>query len=540
MRAELKRIRASLNGVDARAVSRCALVIMVAVMVAVYPPSALADADPASDILLAQNAFYPYQPPVPHALEATMETVLRSAARAGLPLKVAVIGSREDLGAVPEFFGHPQQYAQFLDKEISYNNRPPLLVVMPAGFGVVAAGPPNALAGLKLDTQHSSYGLVRSAILAVVSMVRATGRTIATPSIPPNSSAGGSPGILFAIPAALLVLVGLAALRRRGSRRQEEADASTVEDRAGQLNAAQLKARRAARARALRRRRRVTLAALVVALALAALAGSLVSRRSAGHTAIRATAPSVGAARRPAVARESRMKAQLAAVRRLAAYGLPLFCGGRSKRMVALTFDDGPGPYTRLAIDKLRKHHLRATFFLVGKQIHAYPGLAGLEKTVGVTGDHTMTHPFLPALPRAEMVQEIAGAKALIEHVTAQPVVLFRPPYEGLTPAIEHEARALGMLVVLWNVDSGDSLGANYAGIERNVLAGLHPGSIILMHENRGQTIRALLTISAALARNHLRAVTIPELVAEDPPSLAQLRAGGRGCGVWLQAGNGA
>jgi peptidoglycan-N-acetylglucosamine deacetylase len=302
-----------------------------------------------------------------------------------------------------------------------------------------------------------------------------------------------------------------------------------------------MKARRAARARALRRRRRaVTLAALVPALGLAALLAIVVPGRSAGRTTARATPPSVAAALRPAVARDSRIEAQLAAVKRLATYGLPLFCGGRSKRMVALTFDDGPGPYTRLAIDKLRKHHLRATFFLVGKQIRAYPGLAPLEKAVGAVGDHTMTHPFLPALPLAEMMQEIAGAEALIEHVTARPVVLFRPPYEGRTPAIEREVRALGMLEVLWNVDSGDSLGANYAGIERNVLAGLHPGSIILMHENRGQTIRALPTIFAALAHDHLRAVNIPELAEQDPPSLAQLRAGGRGCGVWLQAGNGA
>jgi peptidoglycan/xylan/chitin deacetylase (PgdA/CDA1 family) len=92
---------------------------------------------------------------------------------------------------------------------------------------------------------------------------------------------------------------------------------------------------------------------------------------------------------------------------------------------------------------------------------------------------------------------------------------------------------------VLWNVDSGDSLGAEYAGIEHNVLAGLHPGSIILMHENRGQTIRALPTIFRALQEDHLRAVTVPELVAQDPPSPAQLRAGGRGCRVYEQAGNG-
>jgi peptidoglycan/xylan/chitin deacetylase (PgdA/CDA1 family) len=277
-----------------------------------------------------------------------------------------------------------------------------------------------------------------------------------------------------------------------------------------------------------------------MALGLAAVLVSAISRSPGGHATAHATLPSaVASTHRPDSTRVSRAQAQRAAVERLAAHGLPLFCGGSSKRMVALTFDDGPGPYTRLAIAKLRKHHLRATFFLVGKQIRAYPGLAPLERLVGVDGDHTMTHPFLPSLGQAEMAQEIAGAKALIEHVTAQRVVLFRPPYEGRTPAIDSEAKALKMHEVLWTVDSGDSLGANYAGIEHNVLAGLHPGSIILMHENHGQTIRALLSVFAALARDHLRAVTIPELVAEDPPSLAQLRAGGSGCGVSEQGGNG-
>ena len=535
----MKRAGAGSNHERALGFSRLALVIVLVFMFAAHPRPALGDADPASDVLLGQNAFYPYQPPVSPSLERSMETVLGAAARAGLPLKVAVIGTREDLGAVPEFFGHPQQYAQFLDKEIAFNDRPPLLVVMPAGFGVVAAGSRNALSGLRVDTQHGSYGLVRSAILAAVALVRSSGRTIATPSIPPESSPGGSPGILFALPIALIVLVGLVARRRSRSHSSHGTRPSAVEHRPVPLGDAQLKARRAARARELRRRRRVALAALVLALALVALAGSLLLRGSGSPAVVRAVHGTARAAPR-AVARESPVDAQLAAVRRLAAHGLPLFCGGRSKRMVALTFDDGPGPYTRLAIAKLRKHHVRATFFLVGKQIRAYPGLAPLEKPVAAIGDHTLTHPFLPALPHAEMVQEIAGAKALIEDVINRPVVLFRPPYEGRTPAIDSEVRSLGMLEVLWNVDSADSLGANYAGIERNVLAGLHPGSIILMHENRGQTIRALLTIFAALERDHLHAVTIPELVEDDPPTLAQLRAGGRGCGTLLQVGNGA
>jgi peptidoglycan/xylan/chitin deacetylase (PgdA/CDA1 family) len=308
-----------------------------------------------------------------------------------------------------------------------------------------------------------------------------------------------------------------------------------------------LRARRAARARALRRRRIAALALFIAAIGVVAATSIGASGRAvrpiAAVTSAPATAPlkaGVTTQLRGAVTRDSLPTTQqLRAVARLASYGLPVYCGGRSKRMVALTFDDGPGPYTTLAIKKLREHHLRATFFLVGKEIIAHPGLARLEKPVAAVGDHTMTHAFLPALSQPAMVQEIAGARTLIEHAAGQLVVLFRPPYEAHTAAIDSEVRALRMLEVLWNVDSGDSLGADYAGIERNVIAGLRPGSIILMHENHGQTIRALPAIFAALRRHHLRAVTIPELIAADLPSLAQLRRGERGCSVSLKRGSG-
>jgi peptidoglycan-N-acetylglucosamine deacetylase len=208
--------------------------------------------------------------------------------------------------------------------------------------------------------------------------------------------------------------------------------------------------------------------------------------------------------------------------------------------MVALTFDDGPGVYTRLAVTKLRQHRVAATFFLVGKEIRAYPRLVGLELPVAAFGDHTMTHPFLPALTPSAMTWQLAGAQTLIEQATGRPVALFRPPYEGRTAAIDREARRLGMLEVLWNVDSRDSLGdTNYLGVERNVIAGLRPGSIILMHENHGQTIRALPTIFAALARRRLQAVTVPELMTADPPSAAQLRRGLSACLVSVTSSNG-
>ena len=300
----------------------------------------------------------------------------------------------------------------------------------------------------------------------------------------------------------------------------------------------QLRKRRDRRTRLLRRRRRFgLLAALAVGVGLVVAATAVLASSPPPQTRVRAT--SSGGKGQRLVRLGSQRGAQLAAVKRLAVYGLPLFCGGRSRRMVALTFDDGPGPYTKLAVRKLRQVHVQATFFLVGKQILVHPGLAQLERLVAAAGDHTMTHPFLPGLSHAAMVQEIVGARRLIERTTGRPVVLFRPPYEAMSPAIDHEVRSLGMVEVLWNVDSADSLGANYAGIEHNVLAGLHPGSIILMHENHGQTIRALPTIFAALKHDRLRAVTVPQLIAQDPPSPAQLRAGEAGCSVSHHPHNG-
>ena len=111
-------------------------------------------------------------------------------------------------------------------------------------------------------------------------------------------------------------------------------------------------------------------------------------------------------------------------------------------------------------------------------------------------------------------------------------MLLFRPPYGGRNASIDSIARARGMLEIMWTVDSADSLGANYAQIERNVIGGLHGGAIILMHENHGQTVRALPNIFGALRQRHLRAVSVPQLLTDDPPSVAQVQGGGAACGI--------
>ena len=286
-------------------------------------------------------------------------------------------------------------------------------------------------------------------------------------------------------------------------------------------------------ARRIQIRRRRTGALALLAL-LAAAAGALAAGHS--HHATQTTAaaaPPRRARRRAGGAREpAGAGAQSAELRSLIALRRPVYCAGPHGNEVALTFDDGPGPYTRLMLAKLRKHHVAATFFVVGRNIPLLPGATRAERAIGAVGDHTFTHPLLTSLAPAEAEAQIVRTQQALERSSGGPVQLFRPPYGAHDATIDELAAAHGLLEILWTVDSADSLGANYAQIEHNVIAGLHPGAIVLMHENHGQTIRAMLAIFAALERRHLRAVSVPQLLADDPPSAAQLRAGGGGCGL--------
>ncbi len=229
-----------------------------------------------------------------------------------------------------------------------------------------------------------------------------------------------------------------------------------------------------------------------------------------------------------------------AAVARLARYGLPVYCAGPKGNAVAFTFDDGPGPYTHYAVRKLTEAHERATFFVVGRSIDNFPQWIPREMKLAAIGDHSYTHPVLTQMSPAEATSQLSRT---IDRIRTDSgglrVGLFRPPYGARSVTIDGIAKSLHLLEIVWNVDSADSLGANYAGIINNVEAGLHPGSIILMHENRGQTIRALTTLLPELHRRHIRSLTVPELLAEDPPSLAQLKAGPSGCSVDHRTGSG-
>lgn len=287
-------------------------------------------------------------------------------------------------------------------------------------------------------------------------------------------------------------------------------------------------------------RRRLPRRAATVSLATVAVALAVVApARDGGATAGTPPSPLRAFARsplprHPAPRPPTRAELERAAVVR-ALHRTPFVSrGGRRGRTVALTFDDGPGPYTAQMLSVLRRRHVPATFFQVGEMVAAYPGAARAVGRRFPVGDHTQSHPPMPQLPRqAQRRQVIATVDRLhaVEHPGRRPN-LFRPPYASFNSRTLAIARRQRMLTVLWDVDSADYTLPGTRQIVRNVVSKVRPGSIVLMHDAggpRAQTAAAVPLIVRALRRRGYRFVTVPRMMLVAPPSRNQKLPPGAG-----------
>jgi peptidoglycan-N-acetylglucosamine deacetylase len=294
---------------------------------------------------------------------------------------------------------------------------------------------------------------------------------------------------------------------------------------------------RRARERSLRRRRAgallvlVAVVGVVVALTVAFGSGSG-KRASPPRTTALIHSGTSTKHRQSAAGSQAKLEQRAAeAVTHYAEIGLPVWCGGPNKKMVALTFDDGPGPYTASSVlHVLRKRHARATFFLVGRRIQDYPSVPMQEVELGAVGDHTWNHAQLTGLDENAMKSEVEDAQAAIGQATRRPVTLFRPPYGARDGAVDREVSSLGMVEVMWSLDSFDWQGGNWKTLVTHVLQDVRPGSIVLMHDIHPNTIAALWKLVPALHHLGYRLVSVPELLALDPPTDRQLERGIAGC----------
>lgn len=205
------------------------LVIGVVATIGIAAPAVRGDGDPASDVLLIRDVFYLYNPPPSPALQAQLNGEVAALRRSGFPIKVALVRGPLDLGLVPELFGKPQEYADFLAMEISLQYKGPLLVVMPNGYGVhgVVAAATNAVAQLPKPASGHIDDLAKAAISAVGAIARASGHPVSAPqSGTTRSGSGAAGGVSPALIVGIVVLVAIAAgallllLRRRTTARR--------------------------------------------------------------------------------------------------------------------------------------------------------------------------------------------------------------------------------------------------------------------------------------------------------------------------------
>lgn len=185
----------------------------------------------------------------------------------------------------------------------------------------------------------------------------------------------------------------------------------------------------------------------------------------------------------------------------------------RSRKAVALTFDDGPNPNTTpIALELLKKYNAKGTFFMVGKAV------AGNEEIIKQVvaeghqiGNHSWSHPLLTKISLEQAKSQINDTTEALKKASGQDVHIMRPPYGGINVAIQ---AAVDQSFILWDVDTLDWKNRNTASIMKEVRKA-RPGSIILMHDVHQTSINALPTVLQYLTEQGFELVTIDELMGD-------------------------
>jgi peptidoglycan/xylan/chitin deacetylase (PgdA/CDA1 family) len=265
-----------------------------------------------------------------------------------------------------------------------------------------------------------------------------------------------------------------------------------------------------------RRRRALAGVGLLALLAIVVAAAAAGSGHKSGHPKSTGT---VHAVSRPPTDPE---QDEAAGVRNVLAYTPFVKEGSGTAREIALTFDDGPGPFTPQVLSVLERYKVRATFFVIGRMLQYFGASTVREIEDGdVIGDHTQNHPMLAHLSAHDQYEELFEQIARIELLGGRRPTLFRPPYGSFDATTFRELKRLHLLMVLWSVDTDDYEQPGVQTIVQRAMEGAHAGAIILLHDaggQRQQTIEALPLIIKGLRARGYRLVTVPRLLADDPP----------------------
>lgn len=183
------------------------------------------------------------------------------------------------------------------------------------------------------------------------------------------------------------------------------------------------------------------------------------------------------------------------------------------RKCVALTFDDGPGPYTARLLDLLQQADGRATFFTLGANASADPAiLRRMSKEGHLVANHSWAHRDLAKLSSSKIADTLGRTQDTIAGAIGQTPTLVRPPYGAVNADVRTVARRLGVSLINWDVDTQDLRDRDPGLIAQRAVRGAHDGAIILLHDIERTTVDAVPDILNRLKGKGYALVTVPEL----------------------------
>ena len=183
-------------------------------------------------------------------------------------------------------------------------------------------------------------------------------------------------------------------------------------------------------------------------------------------------------------------------------------------KVIALTFDDGPGPYTAHLLDVLDQYGAKATFFLIGSKVSSQANVVRSIHARGhQLGNHSWSHPELPKLPVDQIAGEIDRTNDAIKQATGVTPAILRPPYGAVNGVVLEQLRLRGMSSILWSVDTRDWADRNSDIVCSRAVAGARPGAVILMHDIHQTSVGAVPCILSALKQQGYSFVTVQGLI---------------------------
>lgn len=183
------------------------------------------------------------------------------------------------------------------------------------------------------------------------------------------------------------------------------------------------------------------------------------------------------------------------------------------EKKVAITFDDGPGRYTKKLLDELKKRNVRASFFLIGENIEKYrDDVARMKEDGHLIGNHTLSHTNLCRCDLDIAKNEVDMTNQKICDITGEMPRYLRPPCGAYNDRL---LRSIDMQFVLWTVDTDDWKTHSVSMIVNEVMKNVKDGDIILFHDIYDTSVVAAVEIVDRLLRQGYKFVTVDELIIE-------------------------